>query len=105
MTERINVSPEELRQVARAHRETADDLRTAGLHDADVMATLESLGPVFADLRDAGSDLLVQRRACYEQQALAHADLADQLIHAADVWGQHDAGAADDLRAVGEGGR
>lgn len=105
MTERINVSPEELRQVARAHRETAGDLRTAGSHDADVMATLESLGPVFADLRDAGRDLLVQRRACYEQQALAHADLADQLIHAADVWAQRDADAADDLRAVGEGGR
>ena len=43
MVERINVSPEELRQVARAHRETADNLRTAGSHDADVMATLESL--------------------------------------------------------------
>ena len=105
MTERISVSLEELRQVARAHRETADDLRTASSHDADVMATLESLGPVFADLRDAGRDLLVQRRACYEQQALAHADLADQLIRAADLWGQHDADAADDLRAVGGRGR
>jgi hypothetical protein len=97
MTERISVSPEELRQVARAHRETADNLRTAGSHDADVMATLESLGPVFADLRDAGRDLLVQRRACYEQQALAHADLADQLSHAADVWGQHEVDAAHGL--------
>jgi hypothetical protein len=105
MAERVNVSPEELRRVARAHRVTAENLRTAGSHDAAVMATLESLGPVFADLRDAGRDLLVQRRACYEQQALAHTDLADQLIHAADVWGQHDAGAADDLRAAVEGGR
>jgi hypothetical protein len=105
MAERINVSPEELRQVARAHRDTADELRTAGTHDAALMATLESLGPVFADLRDAGRDLLGQRRACYEQQALAHADLADQLIHAADVWCRHDAEAADDLRAVVEGGR
>jgi hypothetical protein len=105
MAERLNISPEELREAARAHRETADNLRTAGSHDAAVMATLESLGPVFADLRDAGRELLVQRRACYEQQALAHADLADQLSHAADVWGQHAADAAGSLRAVVEGGR
>ena len=105
MTERINISPEELRQVARTHRETADDLRTAGSHDAAVMATLESLGPVFADLRDAGRDLLMQRRECYEQQALAHADLADQLSHAADVWEHHATAAAGELRAIVEGGR
>jgi hypothetical protein len=105
MAERLNISPEDLREAARAHRETADNLRTAGSHGAAVLATLESLGPVFADLRDAGRDLLVQRRACYEQQALAHADLADQLSHAADVWGQHAADAAGDLRAVVEGGR
>jgi len=105
MTERINISPEELRQVARTHRETADNLRTAGSHDAAVMATLESLGPVFADLRDAGRDLLAQRRTCYEQQALAHAGLADQLSQAADAWEHHDADAVGDLRAVIEGGR
>jgi len=105
VAERINVSPEELREAARAHLKTADDLCTAGSRDADVMATLESLGPVFADLRDAGRDLLVQRRVCYEQQALAHAELAEELIHAADAWGQHAADAADDLRAVVEGGR
>jgi hypothetical protein len=105
MAERLNVSPEELREAARAHREIADNLRTAGSHGAAVMATLESLGPVFAELRDAGRDLLVQRRACYEQQALAHADLADQLSHAADVWVQHAADAAGDLCAVVEDGR
>jgi len=105
VAERLNVSPEELREAARAHREAADDLRTAGSHGAAVMATLESLGPVFADLRDAGRALLVQRRACFEQQALAHVELADQLSHAADVWGQHAVDAARDLRAVVEGGR
>jgi len=105
VAERLNVSPEELREAARAHREAADDLRTAGSHGAAVMATLESLGPVFADLRDAGRALLVQRRACFEQQALAHVELADQLSHAADVWGQHAVDAARDLRVVVEGGR
>ena len=67
------------------------------------MASLESLGPVFADLRDAGRRLLDQRKACYEQQAAAHADLADKLSHAADVWEHHDSDAAAQLRAIPEG--
>ena len=103
MADRITVLPEELRRAARAHRETADYLSTVPSNNAVMLATLESLGPVFADLRAAGSELLDQRRVCYEQQAAAHSDLADQLNYAADVWEQHDAHAARDLRIVSEG--
>jgi hypothetical protein len=103
MADHINVVPADLRQAARDHRETADQLRAAGSADADVRASLESLGPIFAELRDAGRELLSQRRVCYEQQAAAHADLAGRLSRAADTWEQHDADAADRLRAVAEG--
>jgi hypothetical protein len=103
MADRITVLPEELRRAARAHRETADYLSTVPSNNAVMLATLESLGPVFADLRAAGSELLDQRRVCYERQAAAHSDLADQLSYAADVWEQHDARAARDLRVVSEG--
>ena len=99
MAERINVVPEDLRQAARAHREMADHLTTAPADNAAVMSTLGSLGPVFADLREAGAELLEQRRICYEQQAAAHAALAEQLSFAADIWCQHDAEAARALRA------
>ena len=104
MAERLNVVPEDLRRAAREHRETADQLAAVPAGNAEVMASLESLGPIFADLCDAGQELLDQRRACYEQQAAAHADLAEQLSRAADVWEQQDAEGAERLRAVAEAG-
>ena len=102
MAERINVVPEELRRAARAHHETAETLAALPSDNAAVLSTLASLGPVFAELRAAGTELLDQRRRCYEQQAAAHADLAEKLSRAADAWERYDADAALNLRAVGE---
>jgi len=104
MADRINVFPDELRQAACGHRETAETLARVPSQNAAVMATLESLGPVFAELREAGRGLLDQRRICYQQQAAAHAALADQLSNAADVWDQHDSDAAHDLQAITRAG-
>jgi hypothetical protein len=105
MAERLNVVPEELRQAAGEHRDTADYLARVPSGHADIMATLESLGPIFAELREAGRELLDQRRICYEQQAAAHAELADRLLDAAGAWERHDADAARQLRDVAEGAR
>lgn len=100
MTERLNVVPGELRQAAGEHRQTAEQLGAVSAGHAEVMATLDSLGPIFAEFRDAGAELLEQRRVCYEQQAAAHAELADRLDDAADVWESQDADAAQRLRSV-----
>lgn len=90
----INVDPAELRRAAEAHRRIAEQLNNVpGGHD-QIMASLESLGPVFTELRAAGRELLEQRRTCYRQQAAAHADLADTLAQAADAWEHHEAAAA-----------
>jgi hypothetical protein len=100
MADHITVLPADLRQAARDHRETAEQLNAAGCADAEVRASLESLGPIFAELRDAGRDLLAERRACYQQQAVAHADLAERLLAIADAWEFHDADGAALLRDV-----
>ncbi|MBU3686602.1 MAG: ESX-1 secretion-associated protein [Mycobacterium sp.] len=102
MAERITVVPAELRRAAQEHRLTADYLNEVPAGHAAVLASLEALGPVFAELREAGRELLDERRACYQQQAAAHADLADRLSSAADVWEQQDAEAASRLGTVGE---
>lgn len=104
MAERLNVDPGELRRVADEHRQTADRLGAAPARNAEVMATLDSLGPVFAEFRAAGAELLERRRECYERQAAAHADMADRLDRAADTWQQQDAEAAQRLRALAEDG-
>jgi len=104
MAERIHVVPDELREAARHHQQTAEQLRTVPSDHRDIMASLDSLGPIFSELRDAGRELLDQRRACYERQADAHTELAANLQHAADAWEQQDTGAAAQLRGVVEGG-
>ncbi len=104
MAENLNVVPAELRQAAGQHRDTADHLAAVPARQADILSTLESLGPIFAEFRDAGRELLDQRRVCYEQQAAAHAELADRLARAADFWEQHDEDAARQLRDLAGGG-
>ena len=104
MAEHLNVVPEELRRAAGEHRQTAEILGAVPAGHADVMSSLESLGPIFAEFREAGRELLDQRRICYEQQAAAHAEMADRLCHAADAWEAQDTEGAQRLRNVTEGG-
>ncbi len=104
MAERIHVVPDELRRAAREHQVTAEELGTVPASHADILASLDSLGPIFSELRDAGRELLEQRRACYEQQAAAHAELATNLRHAADVWEHQDSAAAAEFGRITEDG-
>lgn len=100
MAEHLDVAPAQLRRAARHHRCTAEQLRGVPAGNAAIMDSLTSLGPVFAELREAGRELLDQRRSCYERQAAAHDDLADRLDHAATAWEQHDTVAAEQMRAI-----
>ncbi|HPY25260.1 MAG: hypothetical protein QG655_2671 [Actinomycetota bacterium] len=100
MADRLTVVPADLRRAADEHRAAAERLSAIGASNAEITASLESLGPVFADLREAGRALLDERRASYEQQAAAHNELAQRLTEAADAWDEHDADAAQRLRNV-----
>jgi hypothetical protein len=100
MTEHLNVVPGELRQAAHEHRQAAEQLGAVPAGHAGVLASLDSLGPIFAEFRDAGRELLDQRRVCYEQQAAAHAEMADRLNQTADAWESQDAESAQRLRGV-----
>lgn len=103
MAERINVQPDALRQASREHRDTAEFLGSVPLVHNDIMASLESLGPIFSDLCVVGRELLENRRLCYEAQAQAHAELAENLNYAAQIWEHHDISSARDLGDIGQG--
>jgi len=105
MADSIRVVPAHLRQAAVHHRETSDYLRTVPSSHAAIQESLDSLGPVFSDLRDAGRELLELRRQCYEQQADDHADMADKLNVSAAMWEQHEKDAASDFGRIVDGGR
>ncbi len=104
MAESIHVVPAHLREAAAHHRETSDYLRTVPSSHAAIQESLDSLGPIFGELRDAGRELLELRRQCYEQQADNHADMAEKLTLSAAMWEQHEQDAARQFRGIVDGG-
>ncbi len=100
MADIIRVDPGNLRDAAVHHGEAADFLQTVPATHQAIQDSLDSLGPIFGGLREAGRELLEQRRLCYEQQSLDHAAMADNLKRSADYWEEHEAQAATALRAV-----
>lgn len=105
MSDRIHVVPAHLREAAVHHQETSEYLRTVPASHAAIQDSLDSLGPIFGELRDAGRHLLELRRQCYEQQADDHAAMADKLNTSAALWDQHEEDSARKLGGIGDGGR
>lgn len=105
MADRIHVVPSTLREAAGYHQQAADYLRTMpSSHDA-IQESLDSLGPIFSELRETGRTLLEQRRQCYVQQADGHADMAHNLTTSATMWEQHEEEAARKLGDIVDDGR
>jgi hypothetical protein len=62
MADQIHVVPAQLREAAGHHQETSEYLRTLPLSHEAIQQSLDSLGPIFGELREAGRDLLEHRR-------------------------------------------
>ena len=105
MADRIHVVPAHLREAAGHHQETSEYLRTLPSSHEAMQHSLDSLGPIFGELREAGRELLEQRRLCYKQQADNHSDIADNLTKSAGMWEQHEAEAAEKLERISDDGR
>jgi hypothetical protein len=105
MADRIHVVPDNLRQAASHHQETSEYLRTLPSSHQAIQESLDSLGPIFGELREAGRELLEQRRLCYEQQADSHSQMADNLTKSASMWEAQDAEAAQQIQRVSDDGR
>jgi hypothetical protein len=105
MADRIHVVPTNLREAAGHHQETSDYLRTIPSSHGTIQESLDSLGPIFGELREAGRELLEQRRQCYEQQADAHAEMAHNLTTSAHTWEHHEEEAARKFERLRDDGR
>jgi hypothetical protein len=104
MADRIHVVPAHLRQAAGHHEQTSDYLRTVPSSHAAIQDSLDSLGPIFGELREAGRELLELRRQCYEQQADNHANMAQDLRTSAAKWEQHEEQAGREFGSIIDGG-
>ena len=102
MADRIHVVPANLREAAGHHQETSEYLRTLPSSHQAIQQSLDSLGPIFGELREAGRELLEQRRMCYEQQADSHAKIAENLTKSANMWEEHEAEAVQRFKRISD---
>jgi Excreted virulence factor EspC, type VII ESX diderm len=102
MADRIHVVPDNLRQAAGHHQETSEYLRTLPSSHQAIQESLDSLGPIFGELREAGRELLEQRRMCYEQQADSHARMAENLTKSASMFEEQEAQSVHRLRRISD---
>ncbi len=100
MADMIRVDPDALRAAAAKHAEAAEYLRGVPGRNAAIQESLDSLGPIFGELREAGRALLEERRACYDRQADDHDLLAENLTTSAGRWEQHEEQRAEQFRAL-----
>lgn len=104
MADRIHVVPANLREAADHHEQTSDYLRTIPATHGAIQESLDSLGPIFSELREAGRELLEHRRQCYEQQANDHADMAQNLRTSAAMWEDNEEDAAGKFKRLRDEG-
>jgi hypothetical protein len=105
MADRVHVVPAQLREAAGHHQQTADYLRTVPASHPAIQDSLDSLGPIFSELREAGRELLELRRQCYQEQADDHAAMAHDLNMSATMWDQHEEESARNLGGIVDDGR
>jgi hypothetical protein len=105
MADRIHVVPANLREAAGHHQETSEYLRTLPSSHHAIQQSLDSLGPIFGELREAGRELLEQRRQCYEQQADNHAEMAGNLTKSASMWEEHESEAVEKMDRISDDGQ
>ncbi len=103
MADRVRVVPANLRAAADHHDQASEYLSTIPASHAAIQESLDSLGPIFSELREAGRELLDQRRLCYEQQAADHALLAEQLRASATAWEETEEAAAAKFKGLDDG--
>ena len=102
MADRIRVVPDNLRQAAGHHKETSEYLRTLPSSHQAIQESLDSLGPIFGELREAGRELLEQRRVCYEQQADGHEQMAENLTKSASMFEEQEAQNVQRLKNISD---
>jgi hypothetical protein len=102
MADRIHVVPDNLRQAAGHHRETSEYLRALPSSHQAIQNSLDSLGPIFGELREAGRELLEQRRMCYEQQADSHEKMAENLTKSASMFEEQEAQTVQRLKRISD---
>ncbi len=105
MPEKIHVNQDVLTNAAGHHQEASDYLSTVAASHEAIQATLNSLGPIYGDFRQAAGSLLDARKDCYEDQSSEHSTVSDNLHRAVAMWNTNEDDAANAFRHLTDGHR
>lgn len=98
MSNPINVTPEVMRTVANQHDDIADQIAPAREASAEILAAVNSFGPIMHQFKSAVSDLMVNRDAALLDHEHTHRGAAAGLRREASNFVAVDENSAENLR-------
>lgn len=100
MTEPIRINPQVLREVASGHDEVARMVEAAREHGGDILAAVQSYGPIMHEFKAAVGDLLLDRDNALAEHASRHRIASDELHRAAHTYTDVDDRNAQQIRQL-----
>ncbi len=100
MTEPIHINPQVLREVAGGHDEVARIVDAARERSGDILAAVQSYGPIMHEVKAAVSDLLVDRDNALSEHASRHRIASADLQRAAHIYTDVDDQNSEQIRQV-----
>ncbi|WP_425004970.1 type VII secretion target [Mycolicibacterium sp. S3B2] len=98
MSNPIHIDPEVMRTVANQHDDIADQIRPAREASADILAAVNTYGPIMHQFKSAISDLMANRDAALLTHEHTHRDAAIGLRREAANFVTRDEMNAENLR-------
>ncbi|MGK2870422.1 MAG: type VII secretion target [Mycobacterium sp.] len=98
MSNPINVTPEVMRTVANQHDDIADQIAPAREASTEILAAVNSFGPIMHQFKSAVSDLMVNRDAALLDHEHTHRGAAVGLRREASNFVSVDENSAENLR-------
>ncbi|OBH18227.1 ESX-1 secretion-associated protein [Mycolicibacter terrae] len=103
MPEKIHVDQAVLTNAAGNHQQASDYLATVAASHEGIRTTLNALGPIYGDFRQAAGSLLDARKNCYDDQSSEHSQVSDNLNRAVATWNKHEDDSAAAFRHLTDG--
>ena len=100
MPEPIRIDPAVLREVAAGHEEVAAIVQDARDRGGDIMAAVESYGPIMHEVKSAVADVLLDRDTALAQHINRHRNASDELQRGALEYTAADDHNAQEIRDV-----
>lgn len=100
MTEPIRINPQVLREVAGGHDEVASIVEAARERGGDILAAVQSYGPIMHEVKAAVGDLLIDRDNALAEHAGRHRTASVDLHRAAHTYTDVDDANAQQIRQL-----